>query len=666
MSTGRGAKNPNAGVDPMLALTGGAIVISALVYGGAEAALHLGGPLSGIDQYVPGSPFALVTALANGSLVWPVGATIIAAAFGILALVVIVAGTVRAMKRRRRVTRVDDAGRFLGRPREVARLGEKALRTEIARLGDPVAADQPVAAPLGRLVLGPNRFGITLYAGPEDVATHIWGPRMGKTSCVIIPQLLAARGAVLTTSNKRDVVDTTRAYRAEKGPVWVFDPQGVAQELPRWFYDPLTWVRSARPSTTQGITDTTASDGRRAELAELLGENVVATMSQSAQETKAATLAGIFATSLTGENTKREPFFDPMGQRLVTGFLLAAALERLPLPIVYTWATTPENQEPVRLLRGHGFGQWAESMIAQYNAPDKQRGGVFATAANMLGALAYAEIHPWISRMGEHDTRPEFDPAKFAAEDAPTLFCLSMEDAANECGALVTALTVAVTDALVDRATATPAEGSLPAGRLRVPATYALDEAANVVRWRQLPNLYSHFGSRGITVTTILQSWSQGEECFGQGGMKKLWGASTIRVYGGGGSTDDGRFLENTSAALGDHWEMSQTVSTNSSGRSSSQQRQKIRTLPADALEAMPAGRAILRAAKCPPALIETMPWYTGPFAAAVADARTRAGQDPAVHPSADDPDPTDATSLLPSPTKHPVAAPRSGAVTVS
>ncbi len=162
----------------------------------------------------------------------------------------------------------------------------------------------------------------------------------------------------------------------------------------------------------------------------------------------------------------------------------------------------------------------------------------------------------------------------FVAEDAPTSFCLSMEDSANECGALIAALTAAVTDALVDRATATPAEGSLPARRMRVPATYALDEAANVVRWRQLPNLYSHFGSRGITVTTILQFWSQGEECFGQGGMKELWGASTIRVYGGGGSTDDGRFLGNTSAALGDHWEMSQTVSTNSTGRSSSQQRQ--------------------------------------------------------------------------------------------
>ncbi|MFC7961837.1 TraM recognition domain-containing protein [Rhodococcoides kroppenstedtii] len=100
----------------------------------------------------------------------------------------------------------------------------------------------------------------------------------------------------------------------------------------------------------------------------------------------------------------------------------------------------------------------------------------------------------------------------FAAKDAPTLFWLSMEDAVNECGALVTALTVDVTDAMVNRATATPAQGSLTEGRLRAPATYALDGAANVVRWRQLPNLYSYFGSRGITVTTILQFWSQGEE----------------------------------------------------------------------------------------------------------------------------------------------------------
>lgn len=655
MSTGRGARSPGSGVDPMFAMCAVAATLAIAGYGGTEAALHLGSPLSGIDQSIPGGPIALMKGLATGTVVWSTGATVVTVFFGILALAAIIAGTAWVIRRRSRVTRVDDAGLYLGRPREMARLMDKNLRTEISRLGTPLSDTDVPGGTLGRLVLGPNRFGQILYPGPEDVCTHIWGPRVGKTTCVIIPQILAARGAVLTTSNKRDVVDETRAYRAEKGTVTVFDPQGVALEMPSWFYDPLSWVRSARPSATAALAADSDSDdaaARRGALTKLLGSSFVARMNHSAQETKAAMLANIFATSSTGENARRDPFFDPMGERLLTGFLLAAAAEALPLPIVYTWATDVGDRTPIRLLERYGFDVWAAAMEAQYTAPDKQRGGVFATAANMVGCLAYAEAHPWISRVGGHDTRPEFDPAAFAAEASPTLYSLSMEGV-GECGALVTALTVAVTDALVDAATATPSsvDPPLPAGRLRVPATYALDEAANVVRWKDLPNLYSHFGSRGILVSTILQSWSQGEECWGQGGMRKLWGASTIRVYGGGGSTQDGRFLDNISEALGDHWEMTETVSTGRSGSSRSTARQQIRALTKADLVAMPAGRAVLaEVSKCPAALVETLPWYTGPYAECVALAKMRAGQDPTVTVLGDDPDPADPQSLLPAP----------------
>ncbi|GAA1979560.1 hypothetical protein GCM10009718_15440 [Isoptericola halotolerans] len=71
-------------------------------------------------------------------------------------------------------------------------------------------------------------------------------------------------------------------------------------------------------------------------------------------------------------------------------------------------------------------------------------------------------------------------------------------------------------------------------GRLATPLLGVLDEAANVCRWRELPNLYSHYGSRGIVPMTILQSWSQGVEVWGESGMKKLWSASNVKVYGGG------------------------------------------------------------------------------------------------------------------------------------
>ena len=66
-----------------------------------------------------------------------------------------------------------------------------------------------------------------------------------------------------------------------------------------------------------------------------------------------------------------------------------------------------------------------------------------------------------------------------------------------------------------------------------------LDEAANVCRWKELPNLYSHYGSRGIVLMTILQSWSQGVDVWGQSGMRKLWSAANVAVYGGGNTAMD-------------------------------------------------------------------------------------------------------------------------------
>jgi type IV secretory pathway TraG/TraD family ATPase VirD4 len=109
----------------------------------------------------------------------------------------------------------------------------------------------------------------------------------------------------------------------------------------------------------------------------------------------------------------------------------------------------------------------------------------------------------------------------------------------------VTALTVAVTEAAEQLAKQSPG------GRLPVPMVAVLDEAANVCRWRELPNLYSHYGSRGIVMMTILQSWSQGVEVWGRDGMRKLWSAANVKVYGGGVSEVE--FLSELSQLIGDY-----------------------------------------------------------------------------------------------------------------
>jgi type IV secretory pathway TraG/TraD family ATPase VirD4 len=60
----------------------------------------------------------------------------------------------------------------------------------------------------------------------------IAGPRTMKTTSYAVPAILDASGAVIATSNKRDIVDVTGLIRSEAGAVWVFDPQSVAEEDP--------------------------------------------------------------------------------------------------------------------------------------------------------------------------------------------------------------------------------------------------------------------------------------------------------------------------------------------------------------------------------------------------------------------------------------------------
>ncbi len=50
---------------------------------------------------------------------------------------------------------------------------------------------------------------------------------------------------------------------------------------------------------------------------------------------------------------------------------------------------------------------------------------------------------------------------------------------------------------------------------------------------------------------TILQSWSQGVQVWGRDGMRKLWSASNVAIYGGG--VKEPEFLNELSQMIGDY-----------------------------------------------------------------------------------------------------------------
>jgi hypothetical protein len=101
-------------------------------------------------------------------------------------------------------------------------------------------------------------------------------------------------------------------------------------------------------------------------------------------------------------------------------------------------------------------------------------------------------------RLGERP--PKRHPSRFVPEtfvtSIQTLYSLSKEGA-GIAGPLVTALTAATIEAAEEHAARSRG------GRLATPLLAVLDEAANVCRWKDLPDLYSHYGSRGIPIVAV-------------------------------------------------------------------------------------------------------------------------------------------------------------------
>lgn len=544
----RGGKNREA------VLIWSLLLVLGLLVGAFEAGFLLSGKLHGIERSTA-NPAAALLAVARGREPWFTSGTVI---MGALLALVLLAGVLlfwRWLARDAKRSRVDAAAAHMARPKDLAHMSGKGAQRDAARLGVSESPGLPIGATLA---------GRQLVSGWENVCVDIWGPRTGKTTSRAIPGVVEAPGAVLATSNKRDLVDATRGVREKVGDVWVFDPQGICEERPdSWWWNPLSFVTN---------------------------------------EVKAQELAGHFAAGSRAGDARPDAFFDPAGQELLAGLLLAAALSNESISKVYYWLNRETEDSPVRILEAGGYSEMADSVRGHIYAPDKQRGGVYGTARQMASCLTNQAVLRWITPQGPHDTRKQFDPHEFV-KGRNTLFSLSKEGKGTA-GPLVTALTVAVVDAAESLAVK---EG----GRLRLPLVAMLDEAANVCRWSELPNLYSHYGSRGIVICTILQSWSQGKEVWGENGMKKLWSAANIKVFGGGVSEAD--FLEDVSRLIGDYIYSNDTSSRGKQGTTwSHDPDRKDRILDAAELGAMPRGRAVVFASGAPAVLVKTQPWFEG------------------------------------------------------
>ncbi|MFJ7969475.1 type IV secretory system conjugative DNA transfer family protein [Streptomyces sp. NPDC096324] len=571
------SSNSNAdGYDLVLRLLIGVLAV-------AVPLSHLAWLSGNITACLTGSswaPYQPTTALLHPKQVWPDAgeASLLIGARIIPVLLLVALGTaagalwVRHRNRSGGRKKITD----MAKARDIQPLMAKAITDKARSLRPSLKDAKHIEARDTGILLG-NLQGTKheVRMGYEDVAVAIMAPRSGKTTSLAIPSVLAAPGPVLLTSNKAagDAFTATYDARARVGQVWSMDPQQIAHAAREMWWNPLA--------------DAKTLDG-------------------------AGRLAGHFLAASV-DASQQGNFWSKAGSNILAQLFLAAALDERPITDVMQWLAFPADRTPLDILRDHQFAAVAAQLKGTVEGPPETRDGIYETARQYAAALLNSEIAAWVTP--QKDTA-EFRPSAFVTS-TDTLFLLSKDG-----GGGASALIAACADSVMRAATA---QAERVGGRLDPPMLAILDEAANVCKISDLPDLYSHLGSRGIIPITILQSYRQGQKVWSDAGMDAMWSASTVKVIGSG--IDDPDFADKLSRLIGDHDVETTSTSHSESGKSTSVSMRQERILPADAIRALPKGTALCFATGMRAAMLDLRPWYLEPGAKELSAASARASK---------------------------------------
>lgn len=412
--------------------------------------------------------------------------------------------------------------------------------------------------------------GQDLFTSWRDSVVAIMGPGAGKTTGQAIPYCLEAPGLLVATSNKRDLADAIRGAREKVGTFWCFDPQRIADyhagSPAPWWWNPMTYT-----------TD----------------------------ETRALSLAKLFANAESDADTKKDPFFDKEGPLLLARLMLAASVGGYHFPQVFRWLNKPKDRTAIQVLEKHGLELSAAALQDCYNWNPDQRQGVFATAKAAVEFLDNRDALQWIAPLGPDDDRPEFHPVQFVKGRRDTILSMSKEGDGS-LGPITAALTKALLDAAEDHA------NKVGGGRMPVPIVFVLDEAANTCKIPDLPRKYSFYGGLGMFLVTILQNPAQGENAWGPTGMRQLWAAATHRVVGAG--CEDMEWINKVVVPRVGKIDIQRWTQSNSEGRNPSRSVSSSITsediLAASDVAEMPFGTVLVLPSGGAAVMAKTVPWW--------------------------------------------------------
>jgi type IV secretion system protein VirD4 len=322
------------------------------------------------------------------------------------------------------------------------------------------------------ILIGRAHYRHKLRLPVEEHAVVQSPPRAGKTGW-LASVILRYPGPVISTTTKHDMFELTSAVRTRRGPVHVFNPQGVGNVPSTFRWDPL-----------DGCQDPATAIRR----------------------------ADAFAESVSQRGVEDGSFWSAKSSDYLRAYFHAAALGGLDLRDVARWVTGSGAAEPESILNRYpGTGrQWAAQLAELRGEANRTAQTIRMTMSRALAFLA--------------------DPALAASVLPRTGESLDLELFLRQAGSLYLIAETRGEDAPVAplfaclaselHYTACLAGSRMPGGRLDPPLLMALDEVTQICPV-PVPSWLADSGGKGIQIITVAHGEAQ---------LRSRWGADGARV----------------------------------------------------------------------------------------------------------------------------------------
>ncbi|WP_310962471.1 type IV secretory system conjugative DNA transfer family protein [Nocardioides terrisoli] len=517
----------------------------------AQASLLLVGR-SGASAPFSGSPSFVVQLIRDRQVTaawdtaYPDAASLVPAAFwSVLAVLILLIAVGAALgilgwQRRTQPSQVDPA-----------RWATRRTQRRLAVPADP-------AKRRWRLVAGRALGRRMLLAGHDCVSAVVFGPNgSGKTTGLIVPNVLDWDGPVVITTAKPQDLQPLCAARAVHGPVWVIAPGGApGHQLAGW-------------SPIDAAVDAEAAD----RLAEWMVDS-----------------------SGMADDPKARPW-NAQARKYLKGLLLAAHLSGDGIAGWVEWIHAGERaRDHVEdLLRTAGEDGAAQDYASTWQIHEEGKGSVLFTALGIADTYSRPGILT-AARAGGFTPADLFDRAG--------TLCVVVPNADGDRFApYFTTLLSAIIHTAEQRA-------ARQGGPIEPRLLLALDEAGNVFRYPRLPHLLTTSRGNGIQLLLIYHDLAQLEHLYGGRSVARtvVSNAKMRMLLPGVADLDTLRYWSDLMGQTRTH---SHGTTTGGDGRRSRSRNEHTDHLaPLHLLQQLPDGQAVLLYQNLPPARVRLLPWY--------------------------------------------------------